>query len=320
MVPRPARGPLTPAAHPVHELLRALQATREAQERETQRRIAWEQEQEMKYRQRQAEMELQISEMRRQISVLQSALAQNAPTAGSSGSPAIPLDTTGISPNCSPNMSDSHPVTGLFTPQYSMSPAVLPSRPHQSIQPVSPVSPILQNPPSYSTSHFVQGSSTATPHSSVLTQPRYGGDAGDYQAALQVQHHSPHLQQLQSQQYHDTQNHAAPVRNNFQQRTAAASRPVSTDSLPPPQSVTPSPSPLAGSTDVSRSPRPPRSPRSPHVGSLGSRKRSNADISSSDSGSDSDSSESNPRHRIRRVSHHDRRCLTIHVSLLLYFV
>jgi hypothetical protein len=129
-----------------------------------------------------------------------------------------------------------------------------------------------------------------------------------------VQHHSPHIQQLPTQQYQDTQGHPAPVNQNYQAQRLTPSLIPPVDSLSPPHSVTPSPSPLIDSTDFSCSPRSPRSPPLPQHNSRTSRKRRNTDISSSGSGSDSDSSEVNPRYRIRRTSHHDRRCLTIHVS------
>ena len=54
----------------VQELLRAIAATREAQESENNRRAAWEQELEAKYQQRQAETESQLVQMKRQIAHL----------------------------------------------------------------------------------------------------------------------------------------------------------------------------------------------------------------------------------------------------------
>lgn len=61
----------TPGVHAVQELLRIVAATKEAQEIERRRRLAWEQEQESKFIQRQAEMERQMFEMRQQIASLQ---------------------------------------------------------------------------------------------------------------------------------------------------------------------------------------------------------------------------------------------------------
>jgi hypothetical protein len=63
------------AAHVVQELLRALAATREAQESENKRRVAWEQELEAKYQQRQTETESQLAEMKRQIAYLKACVA-----------------------------------------------------------------------------------------------------------------------------------------------------------------------------------------------------------------------------------------------------
>jgi hypothetical protein len=75
----------------VQELLRALSATREAQENENKRRAAWEQELEAKYRQRQAETETQLAEMKREITYLKACVAlflhqQPEGTAQASGS------------------------------------------------------------------------------------------------------------------------------------------------------------------------------------------------------------------------------------------
>jgi hypothetical protein len=59
----------------VQELLRALAATREAQESENKRRVAWEQELEAKYLQRQTETESQLAEMKRHIAFLRACVA-----------------------------------------------------------------------------------------------------------------------------------------------------------------------------------------------------------------------------------------------------
>lgn len=56
-------------------MIRALHATREAQENENKRRAAWERELEAKYRQRQAEMETQLAEMKREIAYLKASVA-----------------------------------------------------------------------------------------------------------------------------------------------------------------------------------------------------------------------------------------------------
>ncbi|KAH9966053.1 hypothetical protein BC827DRAFT_1374365 [Russula dissimulans] len=69
--PPPPPRPKVDAAHVVQELFRALAATREAQETETKRRAAWEQEFEAKYQQRQAETESQLAEIKLQIAYLE---------------------------------------------------------------------------------------------------------------------------------------------------------------------------------------------------------------------------------------------------------
>ncbi|KAI9512250.1 hypothetical protein F5148DRAFT_1165091 [Russula earlei] len=73
--PPPPPRPKVDAAHVVQELLRAIAATREAQESENKRRAAWEQEFEAKYQQRQAETESQLAEMKRQIAYLEACVA-----------------------------------------------------------------------------------------------------------------------------------------------------------------------------------------------------------------------------------------------------
>jgi hypothetical protein len=62
--------PKVDATHLIQELLRALNVTREAQESEYRRRVAWEQDLEAKYEQRQAETETQLAEMKQEITHL----------------------------------------------------------------------------------------------------------------------------------------------------------------------------------------------------------------------------------------------------------
>jgi hypothetical protein len=69
------RRPKVDASHLLQEMLRALAATREAQESENRRRLAWERELEAKYQQRQAETESQLAEMKRQIAYLKACVA-----------------------------------------------------------------------------------------------------------------------------------------------------------------------------------------------------------------------------------------------------
>jgi hypothetical protein len=94
--------PKADAAHIVQELLRALNVTREAQENEYRRRVAWEQELEEKYQQRQAETETQLAEMKREIAYLKTCVAsllhqQPHDTAQASGS-VYPHEESGSSP------------------------------------------------------------------------------------------------------------------------------------------------------------------------------------------------------------------------------
>lgn len=68
----------------MQELLRFLASTREAQEIERKRRIAWEQEQEAKYKLRQAEMERRMVEMQQEITALKARVVFGAPVSLSS--------------------------------------------------------------------------------------------------------------------------------------------------------------------------------------------------------------------------------------------
>lgn len=108
----------------MQELLRFLASTREAQEIERKRRIAWEQEQEAKYRLRQAEMERRMLEMQQEITALKARVAFSGPASlssvGASGHPTLSqrsyLEYTSLvsspqqpTPSTSPTL--SHPST-----------------------------------------------------------------------------------------------------------------------------------------------------------------------------------------------------------------
>lgn len=98
----PRSRPKVDATHLVQELLRTLNATREAQESEYSRRVAWEQELETKYQQRQAETETQLVEMKREITYLKTCVdtllhEQPHDTAQASGS-VYPHEESGSSP------------------------------------------------------------------------------------------------------------------------------------------------------------------------------------------------------------------------------
>lgn len=120
--------PSAEGVHAVQELLRILSATREAQEIERKRRLAWEQEQEAKFIQHQAKLDRTMLDLRHELNILRST-ATTATTAS--------------------------PSTGLLTPQSIMSPPLAVQQPPQ---PASPISPISQ-PSSYTHPSFVQGSS-----------------------------------------------------------------------------------------------------------------------------------------------------------------
>lgn len=242
---RPRIQPSAEGVSAVQELLRIVSATREAQEIERKRRLAWEQEQEAKYTQRQAEMERRLFEMRQEIVTLRSTVGTTSGTTNNNTS----MPTT-IPP----------PASGLFTPQYNLSPAMPELRPQQ---PVSPISPLTQSAP-HSQTMFMQGSSN-NPLPGPMQQPQQEVSQPQPQIPL------PTLQPL-------------------------------------PQSVTPSPSPQLTFVEP---PLPPDSEASTPPRTR--KKRLNSELSSSDEGSSS-SSESNAGRPLKRVNHHDRRCLTIHVS------
>ncbi|KAF5388452.1 hypothetical protein D9615_000536 [Tricholomella constricta] len=216
----------------VQELLRIVVATRESQEIERRRRVAWEQEQEAKFTQRQAEMERMMLEMRQEITTLQSTVSANSKSPSSSG---------------------------LLTPQHNMSPPIAIQRPPQ---PASPISPISQ-PSSYTYPSFVQGSSSQA-------FPGHTSYSGHFQISPQPE-------------------------------------PIVVETPAP--SVTPSPSPQL--TFVQPSQLHHDLPTSPG----NRRKRQTSDLSSDDDGDSSDSSASNSGRPLKRISHHDKRCLTIHHAI-----
>ncbi|KAF9247344.1 hypothetical protein BU15DRAFT_84857 [Melanogaster broomeanus] len=83
--PRPSNNTSSVGVHAVQELMRFLASTREAQEIELKRRIAWEEEQEAKYKLRQAEMERRMLEMRQEITALRARVTLNTPASASCG-------------------------------------------------------------------------------------------------------------------------------------------------------------------------------------------------------------------------------------------
>lgn len=179
VVVRP-KQPASGSVQVVQELFRIVVATRDSQEIERKRRLAWEQEQEAKYTQRQAEMERQMLELRQEISKLRSA-STNPP-----------------------------PSSGLLTPQYSNSPALAVQRP----QLASPVSPVSQ-PSSYTHPMFVQGSSTQPMHSHAthFDEPNYNTQQQTFEEPTPAIEPppssvtpapSPHFSFVHSSQMHET--------------------------------------------------------------------------------------------------------------------
>lgn len=123
-----------------------LTVTKESQEIERKRRIAWEQEQEAKFTQRHAEMEKQILEMKQEIVTLKSCM--------------------GLHTNMSAN-DQRQPATATFQRQDNVSPmAVQQPTPQMSLSPVSNPSHANAQPT------FVQGSSRQSFQQSMPTNVR----------------------------------------------------------------------------------------------------------------------------------------------------
>ncbi|KAF9464408.1 hypothetical protein BDZ94DRAFT_1256373 [Collybia nuda] len=170
------KQPTSGSVQAVQELLRIVAVTRESQEIERKRRLAWEQEQEAKFTQRQAEMERQMFELRQEISKLRSASLHPAST------------------------------SGLLTPQYSNSPALAVQRPPQLASPVSPIS----HSSSYSHPMFLQGSSTQpiqshlAPHDQQQQQFEQSTPVVEPTFPSVTPAPSPHLSYAHSSQPHET--------------------------------------------------------------------------------------------------------------------
>ncbi|EDR12809.1 uncharacterized protein LACBIDRAFT_311674 [Laccaria bicolor S238N-H82] len=133
--PQPLSGP-GEGGHVIQELFRMVSSTREAQEIERKRRLAWEQEQEAKYAQRQAQTERELFDMRQEMELFRS------------------------------NIKDlrNSQRSGVLT-SHCTSPVSSEQRSHQ---PVSPVSPVLQT-ATHANQVFVQGSSSDP----LSAQPSY---------------------------------------------------------------------------------------------------------------------------------------------------
>ena len=138
--------------HAVQELLRFLASTREAQEIEHKRRIAWEQEQEAKYKLRQAEMERRMVEMQQEITALKARVAFSNPTSSSSAGSYVNFH------------SHSHPVVSQHSQlEYS------PFGSMQQQQPTPGTSPTLSHTSTPAPGQPVAGPSTDATFDSVAT-------------------------------------------------------------------------------------------------------------------------------------------------------
>jgi hypothetical protein len=151
-----------------------LTVTKESQEIERKRRLAWEQEQEAKYAQRQAEMERQMLEMRQEILSLKASVGMNPNmTAGDRGQ----LTTTSYQPS-----------------GYGM-PMVVQQPTPQTSQAQSPVSTSSQ---SHFQPAFVEGSSNrpAQQHSTSSNVPSISPEL------LVMEPTSPHFIAVEGSQLH----------------------------------------------------------------------------------------------------------------------
>ncbi|KAK2466118.1 hypothetical protein APHAL10511_001760 [Amanita phalloides] len=307
-VPPPSRHFSQEGVNAVQEFIRLVTTTREAQEIERKRRLAWEQEQEAKQTQRQAETERCILEMRQEIQSLRAMLNRNGratiPQTSSQALQPAPAQPTPQQPIALTN--------GLFTPHYTLSPAV----PEQSI-PQHPPTPMastsINQLNSMSQSAFVQGSSSKTYTPNARSSPAelcftqetqqhisYHGQTGQLQLISPVQPQPQHIYQagVGNQQPRSTSNQIG----SLQQPAGPAA-----------QSVTPSPSPQLSVLHP------------PTYLSKMKRKRKTPDVTNDDDDDDdddggSDGSDGAPVQRIRRTNHHDKRCLTIQHAMRLHFL
>ena len=274
----------------MQEFIRLIATTREAQEIERKRRLAWEQEQEAKQAQRQAETERTILEMRQEIQSLRAMINRNSRMV------IMPQLSPQPLPPASAQPTPQHPTastTGLFTPHYTLSPAVQ----EQSIpqHPSGPASPTpIGQPQTVMQSTFVQGSSSKP----------YSPNVRHCDSSLAQETRQQISYAAQPQPQYRFQVGAIDQQQQMLLSQVGGMRQLSNVE----QSVTPSPSPqlsvLHPTTDSSTA----------------SRKRKTSEVASDDdSNIDSDGSDAAPVQRIRRVNHHDRRCLTIHVTRAVRF-
>ncbi|KAG2156200.1 hypothetical protein DEU56DRAFT_766006 [Suillus clintonianus] len=102
-------------AHPFQIVMNYLNSTRESQEIEQKRRLAWEQEQEAKYTLRQAEMERRMLEMQQELGALKAKIAFGTPKA-QAASPSVQTPSEQHqTPITSPVLSHSSTTAGKHT-------------------------------------------------------------------------------------------------------------------------------------------------------------------------------------------------------------
>ncbi|PFH51403.1 hypothetical protein AMATHDRAFT_74957 [Amanita thiersii Skay4041] len=286
----------------VHELVRLISETRDAHEIERKRRLAWEREQEAKLAQKQAETERLMLETQQEIQTLRAMLSRK----GFVPDPAQQAQQAPIQPSSRQSVI---PATGLFTPHYSMSPAM-----HEQsvpIQPTTPLSPVgLVQPSTSSQPSFIEGFPNA---SYSYTQQPYVNQAFDSSQQTGQVHQSTLRQQSQPQSVcqHGIQIHQSQINQPRQSLLVSHSSELSRLSGHT-QSVTPSPSPQLIHAD---------SRAGPVTSIVSGRKRTTAELSNDEGDSmSSDESDVNPVVRIRRTNHHDRRCLTIHHAMRLHLL
>ncbi|KZT19279.1 hypothetical protein NEOLEDRAFT_982239 [Neolentinus lepideus HHB14362 ss-1] len=145
----------------VQELFRVIAASKEANEQERKRRIAWEQEQEAKQTQREAELERQLAEMRQELASLKAYVVVLPALLRSSNSGAPILPQIQAVPTPAPPY--IQPVSPISQSSYSQAtPAqahALVNHSSSAVPATHPLSPISQ-PPSRPLPLFVEGSST----------------------------------------------------------------------------------------------------------------------------------------------------------------
>jgi hypothetical protein len=117
-----------PGVQAVHELLRVLTASKEAQEAERKRRLEWEQQQEEKHAQRQAELEQQLLEMRQELASVRGSIAINPTfTHAVQGDLSMPSDQ--------PQQFMYYPP--VFQPSYHHDPSFVQELPSHSPEPIT---------------------------------------------------------------------------------------------------------------------------------------------------------------------------------------